>query len=118
MLLKWSVPFCGNVSVTDQRHFRDDQSLYQFRTDFARERILLDLVLPAPEPEFGGPLLEMPGLTKSSSDHTLNNNNMCLTSKDDAIKNSCQKEADRLPDQLTEGLKVMSQRTGTCLICD
>ena len=101
-----------NISVTDQHHFKDDQSLYQFRTDFARERILLDLVLPPPEPEFGGPLLEICGLSKSGSDHSLDNNNTCLTSKDDATKDTCDKEPEKLSDHLTEGLKAIAQRTG------
>ena len=63
--------------MTDSRHFRDDDSLYQFRTDFARDRILLDLILPPHEPEFGGPtLVEMrPGLPHSSSTQSIDNNN-------------------------------------------
>lgn len=97
--------------VTDQHHFRDDQSLYQFRTDFARERILLDLVLPPPEPEFGGPLLEVSGLSKSSSGHSLDNNNSCLTVKDDATKDACDKEPEKLSEHLSEGLRAIAQRT-------
>jgi len=98
--------------VMDQHHFRDDQSLFQFRTDFARERILLDLVLPPPEPEFGGALLELCDLSKSSSDHSLDNNNTCSTLKDDATKENCDKDGCSPPDNLTDSLKAIAQRSG------